>query len=486
MPRLVLLFALLACLGLPACGDEPTAPVENPDERVDYGADSQRLAMDGAAASVQPPAGAWMVRTDRPGPDRWTQQLRRESDEILLQAAVFPAPARQHPMTALVRSIDAFVRSLGTDGFGQTERGAGLVRGASAAWSGFAAVIDGARREGRARIVQVSPTQWALAIGMAPDAAGPEGLALVQAFADSLLPDEVTFYARRFVDPAKLAEAIDGGEPSPDEAKRETTAVTRRDIAAVQLVIEVASGGRFPLAVQPTLRRALAQEAAQGSDASRASFKQVATTLDQTKDMAPAERAAGMRSLGKRILEAIFGRAMEGYGPANQYRLAWQGMGRPAIAHETQSLAVAAMHSLAEMSAFLASLATDQEVRSTEDRAKELRDALEAAWAGLDEETRALYARAGDDWAALRYAWDHADPGAKRAFRRDVAVLLSAPEARAEVEGLADDQALLAWMQANAPKGATFARRAALLAPKTRRELVATLGVEIPAVALGW
>lgn len=471
-------------LGLLAgCGDDTPTAGEPVEAEIDNGANPQRTVLEGAAATVQPPAGVWLQRIDRPGPDRWTEQLRRESDGVILQAAVFPAEPRQHPMTALVRAIDAFVRSLGTDGFGQTNRGAGLVRGASASWSGFAAVIDGARREGRARVVQITPSQWALAIGMVPDAAGANGLVVVQAFADSLLPDAVTFYARRFVDPEALAEDISGGDRAAGGGK---DAVTRRDVAAVQLVIEVASGGRFPLAVQPKLQNALAQEAMQGTAASRASFREVAATLDKTKTMDPAERRVGMQALGKRILEQIFGRAMEGYGPANAYRLAWQGMGRAAIAHEKHPLSVAAMQSLAEMSAFLAALAADAEVPSTEERIKGLRDVLEATWADRSAEERAAFARAGNDWAVLRYAWDHATPEAKRAFRHDVLLALSAPEQRAEIEALADDIARLAWMQANAKDADAYARRATLMDPAARVALVESLGVEIPDSPVGW
>ena len=472
----------LVLLAAPGCGgDEPPAKPAGPAEAtIEFGADPQRLTLEGAPASVQPPAGPWLGRTDRPGPDRWTEQWRRAEDGVLLQAAVFPARPGEHPATALVAIVDAFVRSLGTDGFGQTERGAGLVRGASAAWTAFAAMIGGARHSGRARIVQVEGNRWALAIGVAPDAAGPEAQALMTRYAESLLPDAATFYARRFVDPATLEKAVAGKAGDGDAP------VTARDVAAVQLVMELASGGRFPLAVQPTLRRALAQEAAQGSAASRASFRQVTQTLDETASMEPAKRLAGMRDLGKRVLEQIFERAMEGYGPANAYRLAWQGMGRAAIPHEQAPLSVAAMQSLAEMGAFLASLAADREVPAGETLTKALRDAVQEGYAALDDEARRDLAAAGSDWAALRYAWDHAAPEAKVAFRRAVLAALVAPAQRAAVEALPDELAVLDWMQAHADAGEAYARRAVLLPRAARLALVAGLGVDAPSHPIGW
>ncbi len=486
--RPVRALALLVLLALAAgCGEErPTEPAAPAEAAVDFGADPQRLTLEGAPASVQPPAGTWLGRTDRPGPDRWTEQWRRPEDGVLLQAAVFPARPGEHPATALVAVVDAFVRSQGTDGFGQTKRGSGLVRGASAAWTGFAAVLGGVRHEGQARIVQLDADRWALAIGAAPDPAGAAARALVADFAASLLPDEATFYARRFVDPAALETIVARGAGTDADP-----AVTTRDVAAVQLVIEVASGGRFPLYVQPKLRGALAREASQGSAASRASFRQITATLDETRAMAPAERVAGMRALGKRVLEQIFERAMQGYAPANKYRMAWQGMGRIALADETIPLSVAAMASLGEMAAFLASLAADREVPASESRIKTLRDALQARWAAFEPAGRTALTHAGDDWAALRHAWDHAAPDRRVLFRRAVLEALVTPEQREAIVALPrarDDGgvALLAWMQAHASDGDAYAERALWLARSTRLALVGMLGQEHRPHVAGW
>lgn len=470
---------LLIVLALVAgCGDEPQAPQPPPETPADFGLSPADMTLEGAEATVRPPAGTWLVRTDRPGPDRWTEQLRRAADGVLLQAATFPVQDARSPMPVLITALDAFVRSQGTEGFGQKKRGGGLIRGAPAAWTGFVAVIGGVPQEGRARIVLLEPDRWALALGMAPTSAGVDALALVEAFVGSLQPTRATFYARRFVDPAAL--------DAPTAHPSGEAPVTRRDIAAVQLVIELASGTRFPLAVQPKLRRALASEALQGSAASRASFRDVTEVLRETEGMDPAEREAGMASLGKRVLEQVFNRAMEGYGPANAYRLAWTGMGKPSVGEGEDALTVAAVQSLAEMSAFLASLAADREVPATDERALAVKAVLVERFDELDADERADLARAGRLWAALRHAWDVATPEQRLAFRRAVLVALVDPEVRERVPPASDEFALLAFMHERADAGPTYALRAAALSAAEREALFALLDVDPTRHHLGW
>jgi len=472
------LLVVCALLGLAACGEEPPAPKVALEAAADFGPAPQRVEFEGAPASVQPPAGTWLVRTDRPGPERWTEQYRREADGVVLQAAVFPVQTSRHPSQALPLVIDGFVRSLGTDGFGQQNRGGGLLLGAPAAWSGFVAVVDGKRMQGRARIVLADDGHWALALGMAPDAAGADALALVASFATSLQPSRATFYARRFVDPAVLA--------GPAIKPTGESAVSYRDLAAVQLVLELASGMRFPLAVQPTLLRSLSEEASQGAAASRASFREVGAALAKTATMAPAEREAGMRALGVRILEQIFNRALEGYAPANQYRLAWEAMGRPVVGDEKTGISSGAAQSLHEMSAFLASLAADREVPTSEALGQAVVDGLKARFDGLDADARADGAQTGATWARLRYAWDHAERERRVAFRRAVLTALVAEADRPAVEALADEAAVLAWMHQHAADGPAYARRAAVLGAAQRTALFAILGVEASGHHVGW
>ena len=66
------------------------------------------------------PGVAFLPRTEVPkcGPDRFTEQFRREGDGVVLQAATFPVQASRQPAQVLGTVVDAYVRSRGTEGRG--------------------------------------------------------------------------------------------------------------------------------------------------------------------------------------------------------------------------------------------------------------------------------------------------------------------------------------------------------------------------------
>ncbi len=476
MGRAALACLLLLLLG--ACGDEPK-PAAGPVETItEFGANPQRLELEGGGASVQPPAGAWLTLSASPGSARWYERLRRASDGVLLQASVFPRQRGEAPALVLPRALDAFVRGLGTDGFGQSGREAGVAWGAPVAGSAFAATIDGQAVSGHARLLAVDADQWALAIGLAPKAAGPTALALVRAYAASLEPSEVTFYARTFSTPEDLARVA--VRPVDEEP------ITQRELMSVQLAIEAGSGVRFPVGSAAALLDALAEEARTGKPASRASFRETTAVLEKTKAMEPAERERGLRSIGQRILKAMFERVLTGYKPAQRYKAIWDALARPVVGEMPEGMSAAALRSLHEMSAFLASVAADREVEAEEGSGARLLAALKARWPELDAPARKDLAQAGRPWAALRYAWDHADAAGRGAFRQAILAALVTPDEASEVAALPDDRARVAWMHAHQAAADDYLQRAAALSAPSRAALLEHLGVDGSGYHLGW
>ncbi|MDA1194250.1 MAG: hypothetical protein O2894_03625 [Planctomycetota bacterium] len=469
---LVLLLALVGC-------GEPPAPQGAPGPlATEFGENPARLNLGTAEATVQPPAGRWLSLESSPAPAQWHERLTHPENGVVLQASVFPVQGSREAPRELARAIDTFVRALGTDGFGQSQREVGLVLGAPVASAAFVAMVNHAQVNGRARLILIDAETWALAIGVAPAVAEPAVQALVATYVASLEPTQATFYDPTFAVEEELAAAVvavPGEQP-----------VTARDIAAVQLAIEVGTGVRFPVRAQPALRAALAEEARLGQPLARAAFREIGATIASTTEMPAESREAGLRTLGQRILQQILERSAAGYAPAANYQAAWSALGRALVGTEEAGVSAASIHTLHEMSAFLASIASNGVVAVRDDGIEAVRERVEAGWAAGDADEREAFVQSGRQWAALRYAWDHAEPAAKFAFRQAVVAALAAEGDRATVEALADDRALLGWMDAHAAEGPEHLRRALDLGRTTRQALLARLGVEAAGYHVGW
>jgi hypothetical protein len=470
---------LLLLLVLAACGGKapppPPAPLGTP---TDFGPNPQAVTLTGAAASVRPPPGTWRVRTGSPAKGETFEEYRRDEVGALLRVLVFPVLRQRSPAAVLPRAIDIFVRGQGTQGFGMTARGAGLVLGAPAAWASYAAVVHGTTVAGRARLLLVGRDTWALAIGHAPRER-VDVVRTLAASADSLEPLEPVFYARSF------AAALDLDKPVTHAAGEEP--VRLRDVVALQLVLEAGLGVRMPLAARPAMLAALSEEVRRGPAQGRKTFRSYPAMLARTQGMEPAARAKGLHALGQKILAALRKRVPGGHPPAVAWDLARSRMQKVVVGKGPDGLDQGALTCLLEMSAFLASLAADREVPVTADRGRALREDLAERWKDLPADERAALRDLGRAWAALRYAWDEAAPARRLALRRAALARLVPASQRAEVAALHDARDLLRWMQAHAQAGAQgYLVAAEHLGRADRRALLDVLGVEAAGYHLGW
>ena len=473
--RFVLLGALLF---LAACGDaEPPAA---PASRVaDLGSDPQPQETNDGAARYTPPQGRWRVRTETLAPGEWYEEYAEPEGQALLRVNVFPIRANRDPAVVLGLALDTFLRGIGTDGFGSHGARVLAVSGAPAAQATWTAVVALKTVAGEARLLRASNEQWAFAVGYAP-VDGDRGLApVIRGFVSSLEPAAPVFYERRFFAPEDLKLVVAAAKDEPP--------VTMRDLMAVELVLEAGAGMRFPLSTGAADRAALREDASAKEAGTRASYRETGAALEKAAGLAADERLAGMRALGQRALQGIGVRAKAGYAPAQKLQAVWRRLSDTALGTPEDGLTVGALQALHEEAAFLASLATNREVRAEPERANRIGAALTARWAELPAEEKDALRAAGLAWARLRKAWDESSPTARNDVRRRVASAL-APTPQQEVEALADERALMRWMDA-VPAAALdgYVLRAAALASDRRAGLLQALEAASPTGwDLGW
>ena len=470
------------------CGDETpaAAPGAAPDPGpvTDFGPTPVPIDVSGAPAVVTPAPGSWHFRTDNAAPGESLAQWTEPGGTRVLQVVTFPTQQSTDPVAVLMQAVDRFFRGLGVEGFGLPSRKALRVWGAPAAEGTVNAALGGHRVDGSARLVLVRPDQWAFAVGIAPTDAPVAEKDAVHRFVHSLEPRSPRFYERRFRDEEALARvALQVGEEK---------ALSNEDVAAVLLLLQAGADARLPLATQQTLREALLAHARASTPEGRSGYRDAAAAFPTWTKLDPAERAAGMRQLGARMLQGLFQRANQADPAAMRFANAWRYLGKLAMGTEEDGLNIGQVTNLTEMSAFLASIAFDGDVTgdpavgtALRDR---LREGLAARWAQLPAEERAALRRSGSQWAELRRAWDLATEEDRAAFRRAVVAELADPAEREIVSALDPGRPLLRWIeaQAGAQRAALLVERAFALTPGQRALLIGLLGVEPRSFALGW
>ncbi len=465
MQRFVSALGLL--LLLCACGgrDEPSDAVA---QLADLGVDPQAQHTVVADARYTPPAGTWHVRSDSLAPGQWYEEYARKDAGMLLRVTVFPIRGARTPAVVVGLAIDTFLRSLGADGFGSGERRAFPVWGAPAAQSTWTAMVGGGRVLGEARLLRVSDEHWAFAVGVAPEGSPKQSTAIVRGFVSSLEPGHPVFYARRFAGGSDFELVV---ARAPGEVP-----VTLADVAAVELVLEAGVGTRFPLSTRPAMRGALREHAAEKDAQTRASFREVRGALDKSLGMAPDERVAGMRALGSRALQGLLTRATRGYAPARKIAAIWRRLREVVIGTPDNGLTVGDVRCLHEHAAFLASLATNREVRADVEREPAIAAELKRRWSGLATSDKRALRQAGVAWARLRKAWDEASVAQRTEVRSLVAAALAPAEQREPVAALPGPRELMQWMDAIGAEALDgFVLRAAALEPAELAALVAPL-----------
>ena len=462
--------ALALLVVLTACGDKPAPLKALPGSLTTYGADPQPASVQGAPAVMTPPAGTWRVLAGVSGEDQTFEQYARAEDGALLRVLVFPVQAERNPGAVLPRALDQFVRSLGTEGFGQTTRAAEVVLGAPTATLAYAAMVHGRKVRGQARLLLADRSRWVLAIGHAAEGAPPGVSGAIAASVASLAPSEPVFYARSFEAARDLEEVVARvGAEAP---------VVLGDLMAVQLFIEAGLGVRYPLVTRDALHEALAEEARTASPDGRAAFRGYREALGASKGLSPDERAAGLTAQGRKVFQALLARVPEAHPPAVRYHGVWKRLGQRAVGSDEDGITVAAVQCLTEVSSFLASIAANREVKPDQARIDAVQQDLAARFESLAADDRASVAKVGASWAALRYAWDQATPGAQLAFRRAVLERLVPAGERVELSALADPADLMRWMHGHAEAGADGYVLAAARLPAAERDLlIDALGV---------
>jgi len=475
-----LMFVLIA-----ACGGDESLPAPAAQAPLaDLGAEPAPVDLEGAAATVTPPSGRWRRTAQSLGPDQWFVQYLSEDGGVLLRTFVFPVRQSRDPSSLLMQAVDTFFRGIGVEGFGMPSRRTRAVWGAVAADGDLNAAVKGVKVVGSARLLLAGPDTWALAIGYAPADGPVEVRDAVRRFTGSLEPRDPRFYARVFRSAADLAAVV--LKPKDEEV------LTGADLAALHLILEAGAGVRFPLAARTSILDTLIAEAAQNTPAGRAAYRQAAPALEKSAALSAEERAQGMHTLGRRMLEALFTRANEMHEPAMRFSNLWRHLRTVAVGTSVDGLSVAALASANEMSAFLASVAADREVvlegKAGVDLQKTLTEDLEARWASLDAAEKTALRAAGATWAHLRRAFDLAQQEDRAAFRRALVAELSDPGSREAVSALHPGRPLMAWMHARrSPERAVgLVRRAFALTATQRAELIGLLAVEEKPHQLGW
>lgn len=431
------------------------------------------VGLKGAPGVFTPPAGTWKERAESLAAGQWFAEY--EAAAALMRVHVFPVKHGTDPEPVLTQAIDTFFRGLDVHGFGVPSRRAIDVWGCPGASASIMAQVGGRRVSGRAKIVLLGGHQWGFAIGYASSEATRAQREAVNAFVAGLEPREPVFYERRFHTPKayeRIALRVPGDEP-----------LTAGAFAAVERVIEAGIGARFPLAIMPPIREALVADAKKGTARTRAGYRATAEALEAAAGFDEAKRNANMRALGRRILEAILERANLGYAPALQFARAWHEFRGLRIGTEEDGLTAGDLANRIEMSEFLASVAADRELKAQGALRQGLVERVNERWKDIPKEERAGWRTIGALWSALRYAWDHAQPAGRLAFRRAVAAALhdgaATPGAAVRTE-----RELKAWLAGlnragdREEAGAELLRNAFDLSLAERRALIDTLGVE--------
>jgi hypothetical protein len=485
---MVRLSAALLLLLLCSCGDGPApAPgpaMPAPAPLVDLGDAPVPIALGEAPAIVTPPPGRWQRRMEPLADRQWFVEYRSEDGRRLLRAFVFPTQSTTDPVVVLLQAVDTFFRSVGVEGFGLPTRRARSVWGAPAADASLNAVVGVVPVDGAARLVLVRPDLWAFAVGYVPKEAPIGEKDVVDRFVQSLEPVEPRFHEPTFRNEAELARAVlEVGDETP---------LRGRDLAAILLLLEAGSGIRLPLASRATLGGILVEVARALTPEGRAGYRDATQAFPTWDELPAAEREQGMRQLGVRMLQGLFTRANEGDARAHQFATAWQYLQGTAIGDGAEGLTVGSLGALNEISAFLASLAADEDIARDPGAGSDLRlrlqAQLKARWGELPAEERAALRATDAQWARLRRAFDLATAAERAAFRRAVVAELAAPEDADAVSALDPGRPLMAWIDEHRTpeRAAQLMERAFALSPGQREELIGLLGVDPQPYALGW
>lgn len=467
--------ALFLFVALAACGGKD----ESAGTRAvlaDLGANPQAQETPHAQARYVPPPGSWRVRSESLRPEEWYEEYASEDGDVLMRVNVFPIRASRAPAAVLGLAVDTFLRGLGTEGFGAAQHRFIEIIGAPAAEVAWSAVVGLERVKGGARLLRTSDDRWAFAIGYT-HAERDERLPIVQAFVKSLEPVEPVFYPRRFRTPSDFDLVV---VHKPGEAP-----VTQRDLLAVELVLEAGTGVRFPLSTRVIVRAVLREDVATAKEKrTRDAYRETGAAMTKAADLPVEERIQGMRALGSRSLKALVERANEGYKPAVRFAGLLKRLREMTVGQAQDGLNVGSVRCLHEQCAFLASLATNREVRADPERGDRIAKALGARWAQLDPAERQALAESGVAWARLRRAWDMAPEAARTATRQRLARALATPEQAAALADEGDLRALLTWMDALPAEALDgFVLRAAALTTAQRADLLSALDLE---AATGW
>jgi hypothetical protein len=462
---------VLACLLLLACGLGSARA----------GQDRHPIGLGGVPGVVTPPDGTWKERTDSAASGEWFAEYRSEDGDVLMRVFTFPVRHGTDPEATIVHAMDVFFRGLGVSGFGAPTRRKLDVLGRPGAQASLVAVVEGKRVGGDARLVLIDEGHWAFAIGFAKEGGPPARRDAVRAFVSSLEPAVPSFYDPTFHDPASMQKPlVEVGDEAP---------LAGEAFAAVERVLELGIGAPFPLGLKPPIRAALLLEARTGPPKTRDGFRAVARAVRDTASWEPDKRATSLRAAGIRILETILGRAAEGHRPAMDFAKAWKEFRAIHVGEGEEALRLGDLASRIEMSEFLASVFANRKLAADAAARKPMAARVQAAWAAMPAEERKGWCGLGEDWRALRVAWDRASPADKMALRRALLVALGPEDQREAAGALAKARDVMAWIKAHPFPGGDGALLDAAfdLGLAQRRALVALLGVEDAyALNVGW
>lgn len=364
-----------------------------------------RVALEGVKADVQAPEGAWEHVAETPAAGQWRVAFR--SGAAQCEARVFPLQDADDPKVVLMQAADKVSRQVRADGFGLPGIRLLTLDGRPAAESTWWVVSGVVRQEGRIRLLRAGERAWALAWGLAPGDASAAIRAAAHDFAGSLAPTEPAFH-----EPSVEAE-----DPEQVVAQDRGGPVVRRQLLAALATLEAGGDFRFPDTWRGKALEALAQEARTGTETTRTGFRELAAQVAESQGLSAADRATVLKTLGQRLLEALFRRAQEGEPTAQRLALIVSVGRRPVAGEGEAALTRFDAEAWAQVLAFLAAFAADAGVELTSEQREAAVARLSGLWPALSAEERGAVRRLAREAPDLGALYRAADAPRRLAFR---------------------------------------------------------------------
>lgn len=466
-PRLlVFLVVVLLGAGPAARADEPATPI----------------ALQGAQATVTPPPGeGWKRRVETPTAGQWSITLTSADGLVVLQAIAFPRDGSpdDDQESLLRRAVDTMFRTLDVDGYGMPDVHTFRTMGVPGAEGRIEALAQRHKVAGHARILTPSETTYAFAWGVArADAA--ENLGLVRDFVESLVPLAPRLYTPVFRGALQADEEL--------LVLEDEKPVRRRDVDATMRLVELGLGSPLSAAWRERIESALRLELVRGPRKVRDNVRAAHEAFETPEQpdaapLTPEQRVA----LGRSLYLEHLARRLEGDTSAAGFVEAWHGAEQVLVDDDGDLLRALHVDAALEMAAFLGSLAADAPRGMSPGERERLLPWWSERFREADAVTRARWRTLPVVWQRMRHLFDTAEPGARRAFQRDVLALVHGEEALALLPALPSASELLAFIAAHRPPGPeAIARQLAEVPAERLATLLGHLGEATGDVPLGW